>query len=385
MKQILLIGALFISINSETFASEAWNQKAHFGGVARHRGTGMAIGNKGYIGLGHYNGGGFNYIKSDWWEYDPSSNTWSQKADYPFPTYAASWFTIGSKGYVGAGVSAGNSFYSYDPVANVWSPIAPVPFGTTDQVGFAVNGKGYYIYSNTLYEYDPILDQWIQKINPPFSSFSWSSAFTIDDKAYVKSGNQLYEYKSTLDQWIVRAVFPGVATGGSASFVVRGKAYIVCGGYIGWLSELTNEVWEYDPALDIWTQMDDFPGMARRFTNGFAIGDKGYLGIGTNGTNMRDFWEFDEFLSLSKNSELYEISAPFPNPSTDQMTISIKSQVANQTILIKLFDLTGREIYSAQFQQSIVTISKDNVGTGLFIYQIIADNETVKTGKLIFE
>lgn len=80
----------------------------------------------------------------------------NQKANYPFPTYAASQFTIGYKCYVGTGVSAGNLFYSFDPFSNTWNPIASVPMGATDQLAFAVEDKGYYIYSNTLYEYDPI-------------------------------------------------------------------------------------------------------------------------------------------------------------------------------------------------------------------------------------
>jgi len=386
MKKILLISAFLFSIHSEVKASSAWNQKTHFGGVARHRGTGMAIGNKGYMGLGHYNGSGFNYIKSDWWEYDPSSNTWCQKADYPFPTYAASWFTIGSKGYVGAGVSAGNLFYSYDPITNIWAPISSVPIGATDQVGFSVNGKGYFIYSNYLYEYDPILDVWNTKANAPFSSWSWSSAFDINGKAYVKSGNEFWEYNSVLDTWTPKAIFPGVATGGSASFVVNGKGYIVCGGYIGWLSELTTEVWEYDPTLDVWTAMQEFPAMARRFTNGFSIGNKGYVGIGTNGTNFRDFWEFDEILAVPKNSNSVLISEPFPNPSTDQINFTIQSNtISSSNIQVKVFDLNGREIYTELFQQSTLQISKDEIGSGVYIYQILAGNERIKTGKIIFE
>jgi len=386
IKKLLLFSFIvFINI-PDLSASSAWNQKTHFGGVARHRGTGMAIGNKGYMGLGHYNGSGFNYIKSDWWEYDPSANSWSQKADYPFPTYAASSFTIGMKGYVGAGVSAGNLFYSYDPIANVWAPIASVPAGATDQVGFSVNGKGYFIYSNSLYEYDPGLNTWSTKLNPPFSAWSWSSAFDINGKAYVKSGNEFWEYTSSNDTWITKAAFPGVATGGSASFVVNGKGYIVCGGYIGWLSELTTEVWEYDPTLNVWSAMTEFPAMARRFTNGLAIGNKGYVGLGTNGTNFRDFWEFDEVLAVSKLSELYTISDPYPNPSSDLVNFNIQSnQTGAYVILIKLFDSAGREVYSEKFQQSTLQISKEEIGQGLFIYQILADNQKIKTGKLIFE
>jgi len=385
IKKFIVISALTIFCLADSMASEAWNPKSNFGGVGRHRGTGVSIGTKGYIGLGHYNGTGLNVMFSDWWEYDPSTNSWSQKADYPFPTYAAASFSIGMKCYVGTGVSAGNQFYCFDPIANTWTGIADVPIGSTDQNGFSVHDKGYYLYSNELYEYDPLLNTWAAKSLGPFGWGSWPSTFVIDDKAYVKTGAGFYEYKQSTDQWIQRAPFPGLATGGSASFAVNGKGYIIC-GYIGWLSELSDEVWEYDPALNTWTLLSDFPGNGRRFSSSFNIGNKGYLGIGTTGTNMRDFWEFDEVLAISKLSELFQVSEPYPNPSSDFVNFNIQSNQTNvHSIQVKLFDVAGREVYSEQFQQSTLQISKEKIGQGLFIYQILADNQKIKTGKLIFE
>jgi N-acetylneuraminic acid mutarotase len=367
-KTLILLALILLPILG--ISSEAWNVKSNFGGVGRHRGTGIAIGNRGYIGLGHYNGAGPNIMFADWWEFDPGTNTWSQKANYPFPTYAAASFTVGMKGYVGAGVSAGNQFYTFDPIANTWTAIQPVPLGATDQVGFAVNGKGYYLYSNTLYEYNPGTNTWTTKNNAPFSPSSWSSSFTIAEKAYVKSGGSLYEYKPTTDEWAVRAAFPGLATGGSAAFAVKGKGYIVC-GYIGWLSELSDEVWEFDPATNSWTQMDEFPGTGRRFSSGFAIGDKGYVGIGTNGTNMRDFWEFDELLSVHE-SETVKVEL-YPNPATDYITIS-----SQQNILINLFDCSGKLIFSSQLEGSEVFDVSDLENGTYFLECLAQDSRFVQ-------
>lgn len=338
LNRVLILACICLS--SQGFSSSAWNEKANFGGVGRHRGTGISIGTKGYMGLGHYNGAGPNIMFQDWWEFDPSSNSWTQKANYPFPTYAASQFTIGNKGYVGTGVSAGNLFYSFDPFTNSWNPIASVPMGSTDQLAFAVDGKGYYIYSNTLYEYDPMADAWTMQNPMPFALSSWCSSFTINGKAYVKTGSSLYEYKPSTDEWAARAPFPGIASGGSAAFAVKGKGYIVC-GYIGWLSELTDEVWEFDPATNTWTQLTEFPGNARRFSSGFAIGEKGYVGIGTTGTNMRDFWEFDELLSEEADPAQKEQVMIFPNPAFEFITIN-GIQAAN----IMIYDLQGQVVHS---------------------------------------
>ena len=40
----------------------------------------------------------------DFWEYDPATNTWTQKADFGGTTRSvAVGFSIGSKGYIGTG------------------------------------------------------------------------------------------------------------------------------------------------------------------------------------------------------------------------------------------------------------------------------------------
>src|ERR1043166_8829529 len=59
-----------------------WTSKANFGGDARHRAVGICIGTRGYMGLGHINAV-TDILYDDWWEYDPGSNSWTQKATFP--------------------------------------------------------------------------------------------------------------------------------------------------------------------------------------------------------------------------------------------------------------------------------------------------------------
>lgn len=378
MKRIL-VGFCLSGLVWSASGADVWNAKSNFGGVARHRGSGVAIGNRGYLGLGHFNGSGTNILFQDWWEFDPGTNSWSQKADYPFPTYAASQFVIGMKCYVGTGVSAGTQFYSFDPIANTWTPVSPVPAGATDQIGFAVNGKGYYLYFSQLYEYDPLMDNWTLKNNPPFTPSSWCSSFTIGDKAYVKTGSSLYEYKSSTDTWTARAPFPGLATGGSAAFSIHEKGYIVC-GYSGWLSEVTDEVWEFDPAINVWTPMEEFPGTARRYAAGFAIGEKGYVGIGTNGTNMRDFWEFDEYLNTEDETGL--TVQVYPNPSSGPVQLIIPAEYQASGYLI-LYNSAGQVVYEDNELSNVITVSPDELGSGLFIFSLSSKDSPVIYGKFV--
>jgi hypothetical protein len=61
-------------------ALAVWTQKANIGAVGRDGAVGFSIGNKGYIGTGS---NGTTYL-NDFWEYDPETNVWIQKASVGF-------------------------------------------------------------------------------------------------------------------------------------------------------------------------------------------------------------------------------------------------------------------------------------------------------------
>ena len=106
--------------------------------------VGFSIGNKGYIGTG-YSGSGISDV-DDFWEYDPVTNEWTQKADYAGgPEQMAVGFSIGNKGYIGLGRKKMDSdFWEYDPISNQWTRKADFlgsRFGPG--VGFSIGNKGY--------------------------------------------------------------------------------------------------------------------------------------------------------------------------------------------------------------------------------------------------
>ena len=62
--------------------------------VRRHA-VGFSIGNKGYVGTGYDNN--INY-HNDFWEYDPATDTWTQKANFGGGArYGAVGFSIGTR------------------------------------------------------------------------------------------------------------------------------------------------------------------------------------------------------------------------------------------------------------------------------------------------
>jgi len=77
--------------------SSGWSARAPLGGVARRYATGFSTAFKGYVALGRGVASGADFL-SDFWEWDHSSNTWQQRADFAGgPRIAAVGFAIGDK------------------------------------------------------------------------------------------------------------------------------------------------------------------------------------------------------------------------------------------------------------------------------------------------
>jgi N-acetylneuraminic acid mutarotase len=382
MSMRFLLSIFLITISG--YAYSGWIQRSDFGAEGRHRGTGMGIGNKGYFGLGHYNGAGPNIIKKDWWEYDPATNAWTQKANYPggfgVGSYGCLSFGMDKFGYVGGGQNTnGNEFYKYDPQTNTWTPAAPMPTTAMNTTGFVIYNVGYYLSGNNVYAYDATSNTWSTKNPAPFNVTTWNSSFVIDNKGYMKLSNSLWEYKPAIDQWTQRANFPGSATGGSMSFAQNNKGYVVT-GYASWLSEVNSEVWQFDPTDAIsWTLLEEFPGNNRRFGSSFEIGNRAYVGIGTNGTNFNDLWEFDALLGLQTN-EAVELTIG-PNPSSDFM--DIRTDIP-ENFTVELYDLMGRLVQSNISSEGTCRIHKNENAYGQLNAVIKFSNGSISQKRILF-
>jgi hypothetical protein len=148
-------------------ALNAWTQKADFGGAARWNAVGFSIGIKGYIGMGYASDG----RSRDFWEYDPALDIWTRKANFGgIAEQRAVGFSIGNKGYIGTGdyytgtTMSCRDFWEYNPVSNTWTQKAP--FGGSARyyaVGFSIGTKGYigtgtdnpWSFYRDFWEYDP--------------------------------------------------------------------------------------------------------------------------------------------------------------------------------------------------------------------------------------
>jgi len=275
-------------------------------GEKRTAAVSFSIGTKGYIGLGIS-----NINSSSWWEVDPVTNVWTQKANFiGNPRANATAFSIGSKGYVGTGKSSSGTeykdFYEYNPATNAWTQLAN--FGGVERegaVGFSIGTKGYIGTGRTgsfnlsdFWEYNPSTNAWTAKASLS-SAIARTEAcgFSIGSKGYISCGIQsgtyfqdLREYNPQTNTWTLKAALP-VARQFAASFSTGNKGFISGGSNS---SGILNDLWEYDQTTNAWVQRASFSGIPRYNATAFAIGGKGYLGSGNDaGEIFNDFWEYN--------------------------------------------------------------------------------------------
>ncbi len=202
-------------------SSNTWIKQTDFGGSPDYRGVAFAINGKGYVRSGDISS---MVNRTSFWEYDPNvgaGGTWTQKTDIGtvgngVVLSSAAGFSIGSKGYLCTGLSAGNAstpkdFYEYSPTSDTWTKKADfVGVGRFNAVGFASSTKGYICFGydtneterNSVWEFDPAAKSgagdWMKILDYPniASSTRRSQAigFAIADNLYVGTGQYSSSY-----------------------------------------------------------------------------------------------------------------------------------------------------------------------------------------------
>lgn len=193
---------------------------------------------------------------------------------------------------------------------NIWLPRAN--FGGSARwgaFGFSIGQYGYIGGGfdggtlNDLWQYNPLNNSWTKKNVMPFQ-IRTACSFVINNKAYVVGGidnsnnivGKLWEYDPINDTWTSKAVYPGAAIYGAAGFAIGGKGYFGIGNAGSSLGPYKNEFYEYDPVFNSWTQKASFPGPIRYGTFGIAANGLGYVTCGVDensGSLYNDFWEFN--------------------------------------------------------------------------------------------
>jgi len=403
-----LFYTLLIVFTATTASAAGWIQQTDFGGVARHRTTMLGLGNKIYAGLGHYNGTGINVLFDDWWEFDPATAAWSQKASYAGGlVYHCAAFSIDNIGYVGTGrvpsTQLVQDFFKYDPTTNTWTQLADFPgTGRRGAVAFSVYSFGYMgagTSSSDFYRYNPANDTWIQIATLPGGDRMSAVAFSIGGYGYAGTGfagswstADFYKYNPALNTWtqiqdVGNDPIEGLITRMEATgFSLNGKGYVLTGVDISSGNNF-KDMWELNPNTDTWIRIDDFDGTARRYLSSTTLNGVAYVGLGTNGTNFNDFWKFDQTLSLlGRNIENISVNA-YPNPSTDYLYIDVDwaDGVPMDNMELSLTSLTGQVVYKETLKSNVNTIDVTPLLSGAYIYSIQYNDHVVKNGRVIVQ
>jgi len=166
------------------------------------------------------------------YEYDPTTDKWTEKASMPTPransaitVYQNKIYVIGAYGY-----SCANEVY--DPATDTWETKTPVPTNRTFLSACVVDGK-IHLFSREGHDiYDVASDSWTAGTENPYQVL-WPKSTVIDDKIYVISRNLIEIYDPKNDTWSLGATPPvGVANAAvcATTGVMAPKRIYVCGG-----------------------------------------------------------------------------------------------------------------------------------------------------------
>lgn len=247
--------------------TDTWMQKANFPGVGRRDAVGFAIGNKGYAGTGidapdSWVGNNL----SDWYEYDPTTNVWTLKAPCPSGQmyggiYFATGFVANGRGFVlGGKLSASNysnQLWEYNPTNNTWIQRAAFPGGTryamssfvVSNLAYAGLGTDENILQTDWYQYNPTTMTWSPRAAFPGSGRFAAMGFAIGAKGYIIGGSdggykdELWQYDVASNSWWVKAPYGGGERRSPAGFVIANAAYVGTGkGFSG----SRRDFWQYE-------------------------------------------------------------------------------------------------------------------------------------------
>lgn len=213
--------------------------------------------------------------------------SWEPRVPMPTARAWTSSVVYDGKIYVIGGVSCLSNcqqFYNsvntlevYDPTNDIWTVLAPM---NVRRAGSAVSALGGKIYvfggfnrdtwstNRNVEIYDIATNTWSFGAPMP-TPRSWMKAAVVDGKIYVIGGvgygyrRDVEVYNPTTNSWEVRAPLPGRERYLHAVVAYKGKIYVIGGDSWGrGYNEIWDDIWEYDPATNTWTEKSRMPSPA---------------------------------------------------------------------------------------------------------------------------
>jgi N-acetylneuraminic acid mutarotase len=355
-KGILMICVLTCAVFTEV-KSQIWEPVQSMP-YARNRAVSFELNEKGYVTLGQTQ---FQDDSRSLWEYNPETDTWSQKADYGGGDRTGAFsFVIDEEAYVGAGGddTLQEDFWKYDPIANVWEQKADFGGGPRGYgIAFSINGIGYaglgLQTSSRQYDfwkYMPDTDEWIQLEDVPFDFQMYNSiSFSLNGKGYFGLGlgfdleefnnyasDRIFQYDPETDSWLEMNNFEGAPRLYANSFINNNEVYAGF-GRLGGNGAYLNDLWRYNEDSDTWEELSDISGInPRGRVSTFTLNGYSYVGNGLSfGENHSDFYVLNGLIEVNAFpvSDLLTCDEVTPQDSSEffDLTVNEDQLVGDQT------------------------------------------------------
>lgn len=206
--------------------------------------------------------------------YDPSTNSWTQRASLPAPLHHLNVAAVGDRLYVvgalsGANFTAVGTTLAYDPAADRWTAFTPMPSGTERGAsGVAIVGTRIYVAGGLrgssvaeMSAYDTTSDAW-EALPAMTVARDHLAAASKDGRVYAIAGRDNGALRAALEvfdpqtsTWSTGASIL-TARGGCAAAELSGRLVVMGGeGNDDDPDGIFRQTEAYDPDGDRWTTL----------------------------------------------------------------------------------------------------------------------------------
>lgn len=251
-------------------ATDTWQAEIATPLAARANGIACTNSHAAYVGLGYNKGSIYeesSYLR-DFWRYDPTTNTWTQLADFPSKkTDAAFAFADDEHVWVGYGFNGfGNELWAYSIADNTWEEVprdGERPERRMSMVAATCQGR-YFAGTGFLYH----------------------------------GRNDFWEYVPSSNKWERKASVPGSGRHNAACAATTQAVWVMGGWHYG--DSLTTgyhfqDILRYAPKTDSWERCGTIPCGPTENGVACSIGDRVYFGFGeSNKYELYPYWYYCE-------------------------------------------------------------------------------------------
>ena len=307
-------------------------------------------------------GGGSGGATDVHYAYDPGTDTWTSLSPVPYLAQMPGGAAAARKiHYFGGGYPNSGSplddHYIYDPGTDSWTQATSLTAPRAIHYGISLNDEVYTMagqgVTNLFEVFDTVTQTWVQKANLPDNYFMYSARCTANEKiyrfgggAYAAPKNYAVVYDPALNEWSDLPDFPVAIHAPDASAI--GDSIYVTGGLYD--AYVTNEVWIYDIASQSYSVGPAMP-IERYYHSAVTIDDCIYVVGG-----YHPIFPDSVRVSLMRYCPYGNVGINEPAPDIlEKVNIKINGHGINlefpaglkEEVHLNVLDIMGRNVYSA--------------------------------------